>query len=456
MPSDDTRCPECGLPLQPKRVGGSGGGSPAMYAVIGAIVLVCVVGGGFVFLQHKAPPAVAVVAAPAAVVAVQAAAPVTPAPAPAPAPVPAPAPAPVAAVPATCAQDPSDLLRLSGSNTIGAVLAPQLVEAWLTSKGATNVHETTGPNPPETVIGATLNGDEVTVDVCAHGSSTAFTDLENNQADIGMASRMIKPAEVAELAPLGVGRTDASEHVIGLDGVAVVVPKTNQIAQLSISQLQQLFSGQITDWDQLGGADQPVHIYARDNNSGTYDTFKTLVLNGTALTPSATRFDDSAQLEAAVAADPGGIGFIGMPYVRSTRAIALYDGQTTPYVPTVYTVKTEAYLLSRRLYLYTPATPANHYVNDFYSWVTQRGGPAQDIVRQAGFVDLNLVEADSAAAAPPSPPPNCTLSSQFPGDPDQYCDLYENGGIRLPTTIEFFTGSSQLDSKATDDLSALA
>jgi phosphate transport system substrate-binding protein len=86
------------------------------------------------------------------------------------------------------------LLRLSGSNTIGAQLGPDLVQAWLASKGATGIaRETTKPD--EMRILATLDGKPVSIEVKAHGSATAFTDLAAGEADIGMASRAIKAAE---------------------------------------------------------------------------------------------------------------------------------------------------------------------------------------------------------------------------------------------------------------------
>jgi phosphate transport system substrate-binding protein len=337
-------------------------------------------------------------------------------------------------------------MRLAGSNTIGSQLGPALVVAWLQSKGATDVNTTARADQPEKVVSATLNGAPVKVEIKAHGSETAFTSLDAGTADVGMASRSIKPEEVTKLARFGDFKAASNEHVLGLDGVAVVVPTSNPIQNASLDQLQGLFDGKITNWSAIGGPNLPVHIYARDDKSGTYDTFKNLVLRGQKLT-TAKRFEDSATLEQSVANDPGGIGFIGLPYVKTTRALAVSDGPAAPLLPTVFSVKTESYPLSRRLFLYTATTPANSNVLDFVHFALSPAG--QIIVRNQQFVDLELAGGTTKTAAASSGA--CTLSSSFPGDRNAYCNL-RSGSEQLGTTFRFRTASTQLDTRAVADL----
>src|SRR5262249_33201964 len=113
------------------------------------------------------------------------------------------------------------LLRLAGSNTIGAALGPALAEAWLIGRGATNVHSERGANAEEMRVTGTSGGQPVAIELNAHGTATAFSGLTAGSADIGMASRKINPAEAAELQSKGLGdlTTNASERVLGLDGV---------------------------------------------------------------------------------------------------------------------------------------------------------------------------------------------------------------------------------------------
>ena len=108
-------------------------------------------------------------------------------------------------------------------------------------------------------------------------------------------------------------------------------------------------------------ADVPLKVFARDDKSGTFDTFAALVLQPSKLKlgPNTERIEDSETLANAVASDPGGIGFIGLPYVGATKALAVADGDSLPLLPNAFTVATEDYPLARRLFLYTPAVSKN-------------------------------------------------------------------------------------------------
>jgi phosphate transport system substrate-binding protein len=247
----------------------------------------------------------------------------------------------------------------------------------------------------------------------------------------------IKPAEQATLSPLGDMTSQACEHVLALDGIAVVVNKGNPIASLSREQIRAIFSGQTTDWSKVGGRPGRIGIYARDDRSGTYDTFKSLALESAALSPDAKRFEDSNALSDAVAVDPDGIGFVGLPFVRSARAVAVFDQNTAPLLPSAFTVAREDYVLSRRLFLYTPANPPNPLTLRFIQFATSDAG--QEIVARDGFVN-QIVKKEVPALAGPAA-----------GLPPEYVRLTANAE-RLSVDFRFRTGSSQLDNKAVDDL----
>lgn len=348
------------------------------------------------------------------------------------------------------------LLRLSGSNTIGGALAPALVEDWLRSEGATDItrekRSRDGAPLPETVVKARLEGRAVAVEIRAHGSQEAFAHLRDGSADIGMASRPIKAEEAKDLAALGNMTGPDNEHVIALDGIAVIVAPGNGLRSISRQDLARVFSGELSDWSQLGGATGAIHILARDDRSGTYDTFRSLVLGGGKLAAGARRLEDSAALEAEVARDPGAIGFVGLPYVRTARALAVSDGAGAMALsPTVFTVKKEDYPLSRRLFLYTAANPAKSEVRRFILHVQSDKG--QKAVRNAGFVDQNIpppseVRSDSASGAEGR---SCVLGREWPGNRSAYCTLIA-GKSDMGTNFRFRAGSSELDNRAVQDL----
>src|SRR5262249_33774155 len=130
------------------------------------------------------------------------------------------------------------------------------------------------------------------IEIHAHGSTTAFIDLKGGACDIGMASRKITTKEVDDLRPLlGDLSSNASEHVLALDGLAVVVHQTNSVKTLTVTQVAAIFAGEITNWSQVGGASGAITLYARDDKSGTFEFFRDHVLkkHGKSLAAQAKR-----------------------------------------------------------------------------------------------------------------------------------------------------------------------
>ncbi|MGA3008744.1 MAG: phosphate ABC transporter substrate-binding/OmpA family protein [Terracidiphilus sp.] len=328
------------------------------------------------------------------------------------------------------------ILRLAGSNTIGDTLGPALAEAFLKDQGATDVRILSGSSPLEKIVEGVLPGDTKpsAITIAAHGSATAFTALADNSCDIGMASRKVKPDEAAKLRSLGDMSSFANEHVLGLDGIAVIVSASNPAAQFDKDKIKRIFTGEITDWSQVGASKGAIKIYARDDKSGTYDTFKSLVLGGKPLAAGAQRIEDSKALSDAVAADPNGIGFIGLPYIQSAKPIAVSDKGTMALLPTRLTVSTEDYLLSRRLYLYTPVNPSNKYTRSFVEFALSRKG--QDVVAATGFVAQNVSQIAQTASA---------------DAPAEYKWLTKDAN-RLSLDFRFASGQTDLDNKAKVDL----
>ena len=228
------------------------------------------------------------------------------------------------------------VLRIQGSNTIGAALGPALVEGLLSAQGLRKIHRETPDTANELrIVGETILGRRIVVEVAAHGSSTGFTALKAASADLAASSRPIKDSELASLQSLGDLKSPSAEQVIAIDGLAIILHPDNPLNQLDTVQLARIFSGEVKTWEDIGGRGGPIHLYARDDQSGTYDTFKELVLSGRGKTlgSAAKRFESSEQLSDAVSTDPQGIGFIGLPYVRQARAVAIVDGQSQAMLP---------------------------------------------------------------------------------------------------------------------------
>ncbi len=341
----------------------------------------------------------------------------------------------------TIIESDKPLFRLHGSNTLGEKLTPRLVEAYLMAKGASQIKIKEGANAGEKIISG-LIGDKIEfVEIHAHGSGTAFTDLSARKTDIGMSSRRIKEQERELLLPqYGDLQLPENELVVGLDGLAIITHSGNPIPSLSLSQVVKIFSGEITNWSELGWKNLPINLYARDDKSGTWDSFKSLVLEPAKaqLMTTAKRYESSSSLSDDVAKDPGAIGFIGLPYVRRSKLIPVSATKNSlAILPNHFTVGTEDYLLSRRLYFYSSQLTLNTEANDFLKFVaTER---AQSIVEDVGFVSHNIKLGE-------------------PFDPQFYPEAMQQliaQSQRLSLNFRFKDGSDQLDNKAMQDLDRL-
>ena len=328
-------------------------------------------------------------------------------------------------------------LRIQGSNTIGANLGPALVSAMLAEQGLHDIHSVPVIPPNEhSIVGTTAQGQQIRVDVAAHGSGTGFTALAAGLADLVASSRPIKDRELVDLEPLGDLKSPGAEQVIAIDGLAIILHPHNPLNQLNTEQLAQIFSGQISRWEQVGGTGGAIHLYARDDQSGTWETFKELVLNrnGQPLSSTAQRFESSEQLSDAVSHDPQAIGFIGLPYIREAKAVAIVDGASQPMLPLTSLIASEDYPLSRRLFLYLPPATNNPWAKALVAFTQSPQGQA--IVGQNGFV-AQSVQADNV----------------MPGAhmPEQYQALTREAQ-RLSVNFRFEEGSASLDNKARQDL----
>ncbi|PHN36317.1 substrate-binding domain-containing protein [Pseudomonas amygdali] len=339
----------------------------------------------------------------------------------------------LAALPLPAGEIPA--LRIQGSNTINAQLGPALAEGLMRQQGLQSVQTVAGNVMNEQrVVGTTAAGQTVSIEIAAHGSGTGFTALKAGNADIATSSRPIKDQEAKDLAGLGDLKSAASEQTIAIDGVAVILHPGNPVRQLDTLQLARIFSGEVRDWAEVGENPGAIHLYVRDEKSGTYETFKDLILvkYGKNLSGTAARFESSEQLSDEVSKDINGIGFIGLPSIRHAKAVAIADGDSRPMLPTVSLIATEDYPLSRRLYFYVPTSAHQRW--------------AQALVRFAQSAEGQAIVAQTVQALKVQP------TAQMPADYQALARKAE----RLSVNFRFAQGSAKLDNKAQQDLKRVA
>lgn len=329
---------------------------------------------------------------------------------------------------------PTVVLRIGGAKSFAGELAPALARGYLESLDLRDVKvEKIDANHAS--VSGERDGARLAITVEGMPTADGFDQLAAGRLDVAMSGRRIKPEWQAKLAAQGPMMVPGRENVVALSGIAIVVNPANSVPQLTREQLADIFSGAVTDWSQVGGGRrEEIHVYAGDEKMGLTDLFRTLVLQKRDYGPAVKRLPLLQELTEAVAIDPQGIAYVTLPFIRGTRAVPVAEAGTAALVPTAFTLATEDYPLTHRLYFYVlPKAEAPHVLK----FVQFAVGPAgQEIVKRSGYVELSV--ATAAREAPR-------------GAPSRYLKLTE-GAHRLSSTFRFEPGASEFDVRALVDL----
>lgn len=231
---------------------------------------------------------------------------------------------------------------------------------------------------------------EVSVNVAGGGSGSGIEALINGTADIADASRGIKDSEIEQAQAAGV---EPVEHTIAYDGIAAAVHPSNPVDHLTMQQLSDIYSGQVTQWSEVGvdGLGE-ITVVGRDASSGTYGSWEEMVVQAEDDTreyaTGMLQMQSNEAVRSTVANTPGAIGYIGLGYVDDTVKavpVAPEDGADA-VAPSEATVADGSYPISRSLYMYTNGEPTG-IIKAFLDWGMSADG--QKLVAEEGFVPVN-------------------------------------------------------------------
>jgi phosphate transport system substrate-binding protein len=225
---------------------------------------------------------------------------------------------------------------------------------------------------------------DVAVQVTGGGSGTGISALINGTTDICNSSRPMKNSERDKLkqryGSLGV------EIKCARDGLSLYVNESNPISELSLPQIKDIYTGRITNWKDIGGPDQRIILYSRENNSGTYVYFKDNVLEGNDFSSSAQNMPGTASVVNAVAKDRWGIGYGGAAYGKGIRELKVKKDAASPaYAPTLEAIKNGTYPIARYLYIYLRNRPSGA-IKGYIDWILGDGG--QKVVKDVGYFPI--------------------------------------------------------------------
>lgn len=249
----------------------------------------------------------------------------------------------------------AERLVIKGSDTLGAKLVPQLAEQFKAQNPGT------------------------TFDIAAEGSTTGIAAISDGTAQIGMASRRAKPAEISGASGKGV---NMKPTIVAYDGIAVIVNANNPIKALTRKQVEQIFTGEVTDWSAIGGSGGKISIYTRNTSSGTYSDFKELAMKKRDYAGGSQKMAGNEQIASEVGKNPNGIGYVGLAYMKAGGVkVVPIDGT----MPSNATVQGKSYPYARPTFYYTNGDPSG-VAKQFVDFTLS--GAGQKIVANVGFVPV--------------------------------------------------------------------
>jgi phosphate transport system substrate-binding protein len=249
----------------------------------------------------------------------------------------------------------ADRLVIKGSDTLGAKLVPQLAEQFKAQTPGT------------------------TVDIAAEGSTTGIAAIIDGTAQIGMSSRRAKPAEISAAAAKGV---NMKPTIVAYDGIGVIVNAANPIKGLTKKQVEQIFTGDITDWSAVGGSGGKISVYTRNTSSGTYSDWKELAMKKRDYAPGSQKMAGHEQIAAEVGKNPNGVGYVGLAYMKAGGIkVVPIEGQ----MPSQKAVIDKTWPYERPTFYYTNGEPSG-VARQFVDFTVSPTG--QKIVDRVGFVPI--------------------------------------------------------------------
>ena len=211
-------------------------------------------------------------------------------------------------------------------------------------------------------------------DVTVNYSGTGIQAAIDGTVDLGLASRALKDEEKSN---------GAVENIVALDGVAVVVNPENGVTDLTVEQIAQIFTGEITNWSELGGADAEIAVFGREAGSGTRGAFEEIVGVEDACKYT-NEYSSTGDVIGNVASNPNGIGYASLSAVDDTVKAVAVNGVT----PSEDTVKDGSYEIQRPFVMVTKeGTQLSEAAQAFLDFAMS--ADAAEIIAVAGAVSAN-------------------------------------------------------------------
>lgn len=218
----------------------------------------------------------------------------------------------------------------------------------------------------------------ISVTVSGGGSGNGIKAIIDGTTDVANSSRFIKDSEVKAAVEKG---TYPVPFAVAMDALIPVVHPSNPIKDISIEQLRKVYTGEFTNWKELGGEDAKIAVVGRDTSSGTYEVWDEKVMNKERVTPRALVVASNGAMVQTVAKNKLALGYIGVGYINDSIKTLSVEG----IEGNMRTVLDGEFPVSRYLYMFTRGWPEGNALK-FINFVLSDAG--QEIVGKTGYIPL--------------------------------------------------------------------
>ncbi len=220
----------------------------------------------------------------------------------------------------------------------------------------------------------------VNITVSESGSGNGAKALINGTCQVADMSRFMKDTEFSAAVEKGVLPV---AHVVAMDGIAVIVHPSNPVKEISTAQVADIYMGKITNWSQLGGPNKEIVVVSRDTNSGTYESFESLVLRGQKMFEKVEYLGSNGAIRQKIQSTATAVGYVGLGFADPSVRTLVVDGVMCDR----QTVTSGTYPIARPLYMFTNGFPQlGSHVHRFVTLHLTRKG--QEIIESIGFVPV--------------------------------------------------------------------
>lgn len=262
---------------------------------------------------------------------------------------------------------------------LNAAIPLLLAAVALTSCGSTTEKtvSTDGSTSMEKVIGYLSEAymadhSDIKVTYNPTGSGSGIQAVQEGRCDIGLSSRSLKDEE----------KTDLNETVVAIDGIAVIVNPENTVTDLTVDEIAQIYTGDITNWNELGGSDAPIVCIGREAASGTRDGFES-VIGIAEQCKYAQELTSTGDVVQTVSSNPNAIGYASLASVSDSIAVVSVEG----IAPTNDTILNGSYKVQRDFVLVTPKNKElSDEAQNFYDFCMSSS--ADEYILKAGAVPV--------------------------------------------------------------------